>query len=148
MTTSKYLPEPGLGRWAYPACPGLSTEDLLRPDHYSPARGMVRMPSRLGRKAGPLQVTDGIGTEGPRSRQAFVGKAAYALRCELGLRAYSELTGTSAVRTRAPRAAKAVRATTNALADRLDGEAARAERLRAFTAELQSAGTIVLGQMN
>lgn len=148
MTTSKYLPEPRLGRWAYAGCEGMSTDDLMRPDHYSPERGMVRMPSVLGRKAGPLQVTDGIGTESPTSRRAFASKAAYALRCELGLRAYAELTGTSAVRTRAPRESKAVRPTTNALADRLDGEAARAERLRAFTAELQSAGTIVLGQMN
>lgn len=148
MTTSKYLPEPRLGLWAYAGCEGTSTEDLMRPDNYSPARGMVRQPSCLGRKAGPLHVTDAIGTESPKSRQAFVSKAAYALRVELGQKAYDALMGASAVRTRPERKARAARPTSHALADRLDGEAARAERLRAFTAELQSAGTIVLGQMN
>ena len=88
-------------RWNYADCPMVSTDDLMRAP-YAPARGLVRMPSRLsaGRPKPPV-VKDGIGTIHARSFASKRGQEAYALRCELGDRAYAELTGKRVRRTSA-----------------------------------------------
>ncbi len=95
MSTKTYRPEPAydLVRWTYGEV-GLSTEELMRPSTYSRARGLSRWPDRMsaGRPKPPV-CTDGIGTTMAKSFASKAGQEAYALRVELGERAYAELTG-------------------------------------------------------
>lgn len=96
-----YLPEPKVHantRWAYAECPGLGTDDLMRAP-YSPARGLVRVPQRLACGRHPVRSTEAIGTMMARSVAAKCAQENYALRVELGERAYALLMGRAERRT-------------------------------------------------
>lgn len=140
-----YLPEPKVSsatRWSYADCPGIGTEDLMR-SPYGPARGLVRMPWRVSARCPKPVAKDGIGTMAPRSIAAANAKALYALRCELGQRAYGELTGRK-TKVRQPKAPKAPAESRKLIGDLSASDLA--EALRA--AERSSAGIVVLGQMD
>ena len=98
-----YLPEPKVSRftrWTYPDSPGWSTEDLMQPDpglSRSVSPGWHRMPER--RRSSVIVRSDGIAIERPKTFAAALGKKNYALRCELGERAYAALTGARVRRT-------------------------------------------------
>lgn len=96
--TYDYRPEPayGLVRWTYGEV-GLSTEDLMRPGTYSRPRSITRFPDRRLR-ASALVTSDGVASIQAKSIAAHVGQENYALRAELGDRAYAELTGKRIVR--------------------------------------------------
>ena len=98
--------------WSYDQCPGTSTEDLMRAP-YERARGLSRWPDRMrdGRKA--VTCRDGIGTSMAKTFANKRAQEAYALRVELGDKAYAELTG-SRVRTRTKAAKRTKRTKSNA----------------------------------
>lgn len=92
-----YLPEPKVSRgtrWTYAECPGLGTDDLMRPDYgvrRSVSPGWHSPPKRP--RSSVVRRSEGIASECPKTVASALGKANYALRCELGERAYAELTG-------------------------------------------------------
>jgi len=103
MTYAKYRPEPAydLVRWAWGE-PGLGTEDLMRPGNYSPAIRIKAFLWRVSDSPSAVATRDGIGTMHAQSFASKHWQESYALRVELGLRAYAELTGKRVKRTKAP----------------------------------------------
>lgn len=97
-----YLPEPKVSRstrWAYAGCPGLGTDDLMRPDYGRGSKvspGWHRTPAVRTRSK--CLESDGIGTTLAKTPASKRHQESYALRCELGERAYAELTGRKAKR--------------------------------------------------
>ena len=98
-----YLPEPkvsGATRWAYAGCPGVGTDDLMRAP-YERARDLVRMPTRYSAGRTPVAEKCGIGTTMAGSLAVKRGQENYALRMELGERAYAQLLGRPVKRSKA-----------------------------------------------
>lgn len=116
------------------------TKDLMRSDYARP-RDLVPMPTRVRSPKTPVK------------RGYVVGSRADAVASILGLtpigeasRPFGEVRYVEGPKPKV--GADGGRPRSDALASRLDAEASRAERLRAFTDQLRTAGTIVLGQMD
>lgn len=109
--TKTFRPEPAydLARWVYGEV-GLSTEDLMRPSDYSRARDLSHWPDRK-LPSGLVRCEDGLASIQARSLAAHVGQESYALRVELGDRAYAELTGKRISRKPSAKASAASRKT-------------------------------------
>ena len=84
--------------------------NALVPETYSRTRGLSRWPDRFADGRKPVVERDGVGTVMARSIAAKCGQENYALRTELGQRAYDCLYGLKAKRLSPPVLASSKRA--------------------------------------